>query len=149
MESVSRWLTGVVAAGCLIRLVRMLNVKGALCRVAEFTGGLVLLGALLQPMGTLVLDAETAADWESLVEERVQELEQEGEERLCSVIEQQLGAYISDKEPSLSAEVIAEVENGVVTVKEVDLTGPYSETVSQWIASELGAERQVWHDGET
>ena len=148
MESMSRWLTGIVAAGCLIRLVRMLNVKGALCRVAEFTGGLVLLGAMMQPLGTLELDTESLAGWESMVEERVQELEQEGEEQLCDVIEQQLGAYISDKEPSVSAEVTAEVESGVVTVKEVDLTGPYSETVYQWVAAELGAERQVWHDGE-
>lgn len=151
MDHVSQWLTGIVAAGCMIRLVRILRPKGAMGRAAEFTGGLVLLGALLQPLGGLEISQIRPERWERAVEQRTQIIEDANEEALCTVIEQHLAAYISDKEPTLTAVATAEIVDGTAAVTAVEVTGPYSPEMSRWIEETLGvgAERQVWHDGET
>ena len=93
MEAVRGWLTGVVAVSVLLYLVRVLAPKGAVGRVAEFTGGLLLLLALLQPLSSL------AGDWEAALPDLQREMEQRQavlETYREAVIEEALDAYQSD-----------------------------------------------------
>ena len=142
------WLRGIVAAAVILRLVRGLRPKGTVGRVAEFTGSLVLLAAMLQPLGAMEFTQISPAALERSVEKRAEQLQSQWDAELLAVIEAQTAAYISDKEPQLTVKVTAE-ETGKPAA--VELTGPYSPEVSRWIEEELGisAERQVWHEGET
>ena len=142
------WLRGIVAAAVILRLVRGLRQKGAVGRVAEFAGSLVLLAAILQPLGVMEFPRLSPAALERSVEKRAEQLQSRWDAELLAVIEAQTAAYISDKEPQLTVKVTAE-ETGKPAA--VELTGPYSHEVSRWIEEELGisAERQVWHEGET
>ena len=79
-----------------------------------------------------------------------------GEEAAKAGIEEQAAAYISDKARELGGEVTARVqvsvgEDGVLTLRQAELTGAYSAALAEWIAGELGipAERQVWHEGKS
>ena len=151
METVRQWLTGIVAVSVLLYIVRQIKPRGAVGRVAEFTGSLVLLGALLQPLGAWEMEAINIGKWQQAVEARQEELAQAQQEALSAVIAEKTAAYILDKAPQLRVEVQTEEAEGTVVPAAVELTGDYSREVSQWIAEELGigAERQVWHDGET
>ena len=48
--AVGSWLRSVAAVTLLLSVVQILIPEGALRRVAGFTGGLLLLAALLQPL---------------------------------------------------------------------------------------------------
>lgn len=93
METVRSWLTGVVAVSALLFVVRTLCPKNTVGRAAEFTGGLLLVLALLRPLTAL------QGEWKfpDLREEaavRQQELEEYKE----SVIAQEIEAYQSNME---------------------------------------------------
>ena len=51
MEQMSSWLSSGVAVSRLVFLLRQILPEGSLRGIGEFTGGLVLLAALLQPLG--------------------------------------------------------------------------------------------------
>lgn len=93
MEAVRGWLTGVTAVAALLFLVRSLSPKGAVGRVAEFTGGLLLLLALLQPLKGL------AGQWEMDLPDLRSEITQRQEELenyKTAVIEEETAAYKMD-----------------------------------------------------
>ena len=150
-ETVKEWLTGIVAVSVLLYIVRQIRPRGAVGKVAEFTASLVLLQALVQPLGAWEMKPMHTGKWQQAVEARQEELAQAQTDALSAVIAEKTAAYIWDKAPQLQARVRTEEREGTVVPAAVELTGPYSPEVSQWIAEELGigAERQVWHDGET
>lgn len=154
--AVRAWLTGLVAVTLLLSVVQTLIPEGTIRKTASFTGGLILLAALLQPVlktdpGRLRLDMGA---YERAISERRAELDEVGKEALAELIETRTAAYISDKADALGAAVEARVEtrtgeDGVPVPVSVHLKGPRSEELASYIEGELGIprERQVWSEG--
>nr|WP_325183862.1 stage III sporulation protein AF [uncultured Oscillibacter sp.] len=158
IAAVRSWLTSIAAVTLMLTVVQTLVPEGTIKKIAGFTGGLLLLAALLQPalktdLGRLRLDF---SDYEKAIETRAEELDAAGKDELAFIIAGRTAAYISDKADALGLRVAARVETEPGADGEtplpasVDLTGPYSRELADWIAVELGipAERQVWHEGK-
>lgn len=158
IAAVRGWLTSIAAVTLMLTVVQTLVPEGTIKKIAGFTGGLLLLAALLQPalktdLGRLRLDF---SDYEKAIETRAEELDAAGKDELAFIIAGRTAAYISDKADALGLRVAARVETEPGADGEtplpasVDLTGPYSRELADWIAVELGipAERQVWHEGK-
>lgn len=155
--AVRSWLTSIAAVTLMLTVVQTLVPEGTLRKISGFTGGLLLLAALLQPvlktdLGRLRLDF---SDYEAAIGERTAELDAAGKEELAAIIAGRTAAYISDKADALGLRVTARVEtepgvDGTPLPASAELTGPYSRELADWITGELGipAERQVWHEGK-
>lgn len=153
--AVREWLTSIVVVTLLLSVAQSLIPEGSIRKIASFTGGLILLAALLQPVlradiGGLRLDL---GDYERSVAERQAELDSAGKEALAELIEARTAAYISDKADALGLSVEARVEteageDGVPVPVSVRLRGPRSEALAAYIEGELGIprERQVWSE---
>ena len=158
MEAVREWLTSLVLVSLLLSVTQSLIPEGTLRRAASFTGGLILLFALLRPvlgadLRRLELDfggyqAEIAARQEELTAART--------EAMTSIIAERTEAYILDKAGEMGLEVSARVEtrageDGVPVPWSVELTGLRTEALASYLETELGipAERQVWHERNT
>ena len=158
MEAVRAWLTSLVLVSLLLSVAQSLIPEGTLRRAASFTGGLILLFALLQPVLGADLDrlALDFSDYQTAVEERQAELADTQTEAMASIIAEQTEAYILDKADELGAEVTVRVEtrtggDGVPVPWSAELTGARSEALASALETELGipAERQVWHERNT
>lgn len=157
--AVRSWLTSIAAVTLILTVVQSLAPEGTVKKIAGFTGGLLLLAALLQPalktdLGRLRLDF---SDYAQAIRERAEELDAAGKDELEAIIAGRTAAYISDKADALGlGSVTAQVETEPGADGEtplpasVVLTGPYSQALADWIAGEFGipAERQVWHEGK-
>lgn len=158
VEALKEWVTSIVLVTLLLSVAQTLIPEGSIRKIASFTGGLILLVALLQPvLGTDLsrLDLEMG-EYEQAVRERREELEKMGKSDLSDIIAQRTAAYISDKADTLGIAVTAEVtvepgENGVPVPVEARLTGPTSGELADYMEQELGIprERQVWKDEAT
>lgn len=157
IDSVRGWITSVVMVTMLLSVAQTVIPAGKIHKVSRFSAGLVLMIALLQPIlnlkpGTGEFQIE---DYEELVWERQEELEQTVEAEWEAIIEKEIAAYISDKADALGVEVSVRVrtETGVDgnIVLMAELTGQSSEQLAAHLEEELGIprERQVWiHEGE-
>lgn len=157
MGALREWLTSLVTVTLLLSVVQTLLPEGNLRKIGAFTGGLVLLAALLQPV--LKTDLEELRlefdDYEAAVAQRQAELTAAGDRELTALIETRTAAYISDKAEGLGLPVSVQVsaeknEEGVPVPVSAEVTGPYSGALAVWIEEELGipTERQVWHEGK-
>ena len=158
MEAVRAWLTSVVLVSVLLSAAQSLIPPGTVRKAAGFTGGLILLLVLLQPVLGADLDrlALDLSDYQTAVEERQAELADTQTEAMASIIAEQTEAYILDKAGELGAEVTVRVEtrtgeDGVPVPWSAELTGARSEALASALETELGipAERQVWHERNT
>ena len=155
MGALREWLTSVVVVSVLLAVVQTLIPEGTVRKIGAFTGGLILLVTLLQPLlgvdfEALELRLEQSRE---TVEQRQQELEQAGEREVAELIERQTAAYIWDKADALGLDLSAEVRvergpEGIPLPVSATLTGTYSEALSVYLERELGIprERQVWHE---
>lgn len=154
--AVRSWLTSIAAVTLLLAVVQTLVPEGTLKKIAGFTGGLLLLAALLQPVLKTDLARLDFSSYEEAIETKAAELDAAGKEELAALIARRTAAYISDKADALGlAGITARVETeedgeGIPVPASVVLAGPYSQVLADWIAGELGipAERQVWHEGK-
>ena len=158
VAALREWVTSVVLVTLLLSVAQTLIPEGSIRKIAVFTGGLILLTALLQPvlgadLSRLDLDPEA---YEQTVRERREELETAGKRDLSAIIAEKTSAYISDKADTLGIAVTAEVsvepgENGVPVPSSVRLSGPTSGELADYMELELGIprERQVWKDEGT
>ena len=149
------WLTSIVVVTLLLSVVQALVPEGSIRRVASFVGGLILLAVLMRPvLGTdlerLQLDL---GGYEQELKNAREELASSRETELTERIEERTAAYISDKADALGLKVVVRVEattgpDGVSLPEKVELTGPYSRELADFMTRELGipAERQVWHE---
>ncbi|MBP3509711.1 stage III sporulation protein AF [Oscillibacter sp.] len=149
------WLTSIVVVTLLLSVVQTLVPEGSIRRVASFVGGLILLAVLMRPvLGTdlerLQLDL---GGYEQELKNAREELASSRETELTERIEERTAAYISDKADALGLKVAVRVEattgpDGVSLPEKVELTGPYSRELADFMTRELGipAERQVWHE---
>ncbi len=157
MESLRTWLSSIVAVTLLIAMAESLVPEGTMRRVAGFTGGLVLLLALVRPVlagGLLDLTLETEK-WTAAIEEEQASLSRQGEDALAALIAERTASYIWDKGAALGLEVKANVETrtgeaGLPVPQRVELEGPYSKELADYITHELNIppERQVWNEQE-
>ena len=151
------WVTSIVLVTLLLSVAQTLIPEGSIRKIASFTGGLILLVALLQPvLGTDLsrLDLEMG-EYEQAVRERREELEKMGKSDLSDIIAQRTAAYISDKADTLGLSVKVQVTakpgtDGVPVPWQAELWGPRSPALAACMEEELGipGERQVWHEGE-
>lgn len=157
MESLRTWLSSIVAVTLLIAMAESLVPEGTMRRVAGFTGGLVLLLALVRPVlagGLPDLTLETE-QWTAAIEEEQASLSRQGEDALAALIAERTASYIWDKGAALGLEVKANVETrtgeaGLPVPERVELEGPYSKELADYITHELNIppERQVWNEQE-
>ena len=157
MESLRTWLSSIVAVTLLIAMAESLVPEGTMRRVAGFTGGLVLLLALVRPglaggLPDLTLETEK---WTAAIEEQQASLSRQGEDALAALIAERTASYIWDKGAALGLEVKANVETrtgeaGLPVPERVELEGPYSKELADYITHELNIppERQVWNEQE-
>lgn len=160
IELIRTWLIGITCAAIVVALCESLAPNGAVRKVGRFTGGLVLLIAVLQPFVTLDM-----RDLSGLLNEyRVEagsyntQLETENEKLMKNIIEDQTGAYILDKAAALgidSCEISVEAAAGegeYPVPESVTVTGNLTEgqrsALSRQIEADLAipADRQIWED---
>ena len=100
MTFLKEWLMGVVAAALAVALAQALTPEGTVKKVGRLVGGLVLLLAVVGPLGRLDPEdlAVTAAAYAPLEAEAG---ERSGEEVMKTLIARKAGAYIEDKGTAL------------------------------------------------
>ena len=145
----------MTAAAILCALAQGLIPPGPVRRVGRLTAGLVMAVALLSPLASLkgVEPEQWLESWQPQGE--VQELEEQRDETMKTIIEEECGAYIVDKAAQLGAECQVEIEctpegDGVFLPWQVTVTGDLSpsqkEQLTRQIQEELGVppERQQY-----
>ena len=147
------WLLGVTACAVLVSIAELLTHGAAMRRAVRFTGGLLLMIAMLRPLLAADLDALGASflsSYRDAAAQRRQELSGQYEDALASGIAERTQAYIEDKADALGAAVRAEVTtqqtDGVPLPVSVTLYGRKNAALGACIARELGIaeENQQW-----
>ncbi len=156
MEAVHTWLRGVVLSSLLVSVIISLVPEGSFGRIARFTGGLIFILVVLQPLSDIDLE-DLSLDFEGYrleIEAQRADFEKENEAALSQGIAQRTEAYILDKAEALDLAVLPTVEvageeGETPTPVSVTLAGEYSEELSIWIEETLNipAEKQNWSDG--
>ncbi len=156
MEFFRRWLLGTLACAMLVSMICQLCPEGSVRKLARFTGGLLLLLAMLRPLADVEIpDAARGTDgYREAVARLEAELDRTGKNALADGIAAELEAYIEDKAESLGTEVRATVEmstdGDAPLPARVTLRGAYNEALAEAVASELGVtkEGQLWIESE-
>ena len=152
------WLTSVIMVTMLLSLVQVLLPKGSVQKIASFTGGLLLLLALLRPLlGADVSDLlPDLQRYQGEIEQRQEELQQVETGYWEQSIAEKTEAYIWDKAAQIGWEGTVQVEvelspEGLPVPLRAELSGPYCRELEQELAQELGipVERQVWNERKT
>ncbi|MDD3346330.1 stage III sporulation protein AF [Oscillibacter sp.] len=156
MTAVRAWLSSVVAVTMLVSVVGIVIPEGTLRKIASFTGGLILLSALVRPvlgmdLRRLHLEMD---DYRQAIETRQAELSGTEKEEMARLIETRTAAYISDEAKKRGISIAVRVttepdEEGIPVPVRAEITGQYSAEMAEWIASELNipGERQAWQHG--
>ena len=157
MGALREWLTAVVAVTMLLSVAQILMPEGSIRKIGSFTGGLLLIAVLLQPvlgerLGDLELNLE---DYAETIQDRQTELESVQSEALQAGIAGRTASYISDKAAELGLTVQVRVEtepgaDGVPVPARAEVEGPWSAELSAYMTETLGIprERQVWNGQE-
>ena len=153
IAAVREWLVSLVAVSLFLSLAQSLIPEGTLRKISSFTGGLLLLAALLQPLtGTAWWEVEldVSAYEEAIAAQRL-ELEQTGTAQLAQEVAHATEQTVETKAAAMGYAVTAEVEiktdeNGTPLPYAVSIRGAYDESISAWITEELAIppERQSW-----
>jgi len=158
MGALREWIASVVMVTMLLSVSQNLIPEGSIKKIASFTGGLILLVALLQP----VLGADLKRldlhlkDYGTEIEMLQQELAEAGETQMQAIIAERTAAYISDKADTLGLKIMVTVdtmeqgENDLPVPESVKIRGPWSEELAVYMENELGIprERQDWNEVE-
>ena len=156
MTFLKEWLIGVVAAALAVALAQALTPEGTVKKVGRLVGGLVLLLAVVGPLGRLDPEdlAVTAAAYAPLEAEAG---ERSGEEVMKTLIARKAGAYIEDKGTALGCACTAVVEvqeddSGWPVPTAVQISGSWTaeqkRALSRAVAEDLSipAERQNFQE---
>ena len=153
MQFLRQWLLGIVSCALLVSFCEQLTPSGALRKLVCFTGGLLLIISILQPVTHLDLDV-LPLDLDTYREAMAQahiELENEHSSALADGIAARTGAYIEDKaeeELGLTVRALVETEivGGTPLPVSVTLCGTEDAALAEYIETQLGIakEKQVW-----
>ena len=154
IEVVREWITSIVMVTMLLTVAQSMIPEGRIQKIFSFSGGLVLLIALLQPVLNLdPVDVDFHMEtYEEEVRIRQEELTRAAGAEWETIIEQETAAYISDKAESLgldvSVRVRAESDGENPPILTTEITGETSESLAMYLVEELGIprERQVWNN---
>ena len=160
LELIRQWLVGITCAAMITALAEGLSPPGAVRKIGRFTGGLVLLIAVLKPIAAVDGQALSRA----LAEYRLDlstystRLEEENSALMKSIIEEQSAAYIVDKAEQLGLSCQVKVEADASgqwpipwTVTVIGpLEGTEREALIRQIQADFGipAERQFYQSRE-
>lgn len=153
MEGLRQWLLGIVLTAFAAGLARQLAPDGREQAAVRLVGGLLLVLAILRPLGSW--------DWEGLSleagsfrQETLRQTEKYEEEQiaaLSAIIAEKTSAYIWDKADRLGLSCTVEVtvsagEDGIPLPDTVTITGAYHAGLSALIEEEVGipAGKQIW-----
>ncbi len=149
------WLTGLIATAMVLSLLYALVPKGTMRVMIRFTGGLVLLLAVLRPL--LRVNVEELQlhyrEYQKEVDQQITLYQEENQEQMAAIIEEELAAYISKKTETMGlacrVQVETELRDGVPMPCRVSLDIPYDVSLSRWIKEETGIaeENQHWEVG--
>ena len=154
MTFLRQWLLGIVSCALLVSFCEQLTPTGALKKLVRFTGGLLLIISILQPVTRLDLDVlplDLDAYREAMAQVRL-ELADERDSALADGIAARTGAYIEDKaaQMGLTIRAVVETENmgGTPLPVFVTLYGTEDAVLADYIATQLGIakEKQVWKE---
>lgn len=152
MEGIKNWIMGVIAISFAVSLGEQLVSQKTIARIWSMAGSILVLLAVLMPLTRLTGEEFAVSFSGAKTEELADELRQEGEEHLSLGIAAQLEAYISDKANALGLageiRVNTSVEEGVVSIKGVELEMPFDPQLSDYLFRELGfpREEQRWQE---
>lgn len=149
MEGIRQWLLGAAACALLVSMAWRLCPDGAARQVARFTGGLLVLCALLRPIAAWEPPERLwdISDYRAAVARAEETLSREAADTFSAGIARRLEAYIEDKAEGLGADVRAEVTaDGRGVPVGVTLRGAYCAELTELVERELGVakEKQVW-----
>lgn len=159
MELVRTWILGITVSAMVLAAADTLMPEGAVKKAGRFTGGLVLILCVLQPL--VKLDYEDLyAMAESLPASAIctDQLEEEANEPMKAIIEEELATYIVDKAAQLGASCSAAVtcrteeQSRVPVPNKAVITGSLTpaqkKELSDALERELGIapERQIYKD---
>lgn len=154
IDAVRQWLASIILTSFLISLFRLMLPEGNLRKVGAFTGGLVLLTAILRPLTRLEPDWPDFdwTDYESAITERMEELNAEQEDAFRARVAEKTAEAITAQSmrmgAAVSANVTVRMTDGTPLPWAVTLHGTYSAGLSAWLESALDIppERQFWND---
>ena len=155
MEGLRQWLLGIVLTAFAAGLARQLAPEGREQAAVRLTGGLLLILAILGPLGSWdgAVPALPAGSFQQAAEAQAADYQAERAEALGAVIAEKTAAYIWDKADALGVPCTVEVtvapgESGIPLPDTVTVTGPYSEELAALIQEEVGipAEKQIWRE---
>ena len=143
MEALRTWLYGVFCAALLLTLIQGLLPKGKFRSYASLAGGLILLLALLRPLGVGKDWNWDASTFRAEVTRRQEELNSERQIQLAAIIAEETEAYIWEKGGDLkSVKVEVREVDGVLLPWSAELGCPYGEAISRTLSEDLGIPRE-------
>ena len=157
MEGLRQWLLGIVLTAFAAGLAMDLAPKGREQAYVRMVGGLLLMLALLGPLGTALREETVlpAGGFSSGVRETAEGYREKQRLALAEIIEERTEAYICDKAEALGLAVEVRVETApgegeIPLPAAVYIRGPYSDALGAAIQKEVGipAEKQIWQEDE-
>lgn len=157
IEAVREWIQSIVMVAMLLSVGQAMIPEGQIRKIFSFTGGLVLIVVLMQPVLGLEVGVlmEPLEEYEQQVSAQTEEIEKTVRAEQEAIIEQKLEAYISDKTDTLeeggTVRIRAETAEDGTVILSAELVGQPSESLAEYLEQELGIprERQVWiHEGK-
>lgn len=160
MEGVRSWLTLLITASVLCAVADSLMPPGSVKQAGRLVCGLVLLCAVLSPVSGLDLEAgrRWLEDYRSGLEFQENELKEQVDEGMKTIIEREYAAYVMDKAAELGltcrAKVRCRTQDGLHLPEEAEITGVFTgeerATLARIIQQDLGIpmERQSFQREE-
>lgn len=154
MELVRTWLLGITGAAILAALADGLMPEGGVKQVGKLVCGLILLAAVLRPLGSVEV-TNLSQRWEydrQQVQQREQSLQEGVDGNMKAVIEEQMAAYSMDKAAQLGIHCQIEVccqldEDGVFLPISAQISGTIQpeerQTLEQMLNEDLGIQVQM------
>lgn len=156
MAALRRWLLGIVLTSLAGGLAQRMAPRGREQAMVRLVGGLLLVLALLGPLGSLDggEPAIEAGSFRARTEAQAEQYRENQLETLSAIIAEKTETYIWDKARSLGAErqvtvTVSTGAGGIPLPETVTLTGGYDSVLAAWIDEEVGipVQGQIWLEG--
>ncbi len=152
MEWFRSWLIGVMSAALILAMIYALVPKGTIRTIAQFTCGLILTLAILQPIVQWDPDSLKVQyeEYATQIDEQIDTYKADRQKELRAIIEEETAAYISDKGLSLGIDchpvVKTQLRDEVPYPNEVTLDTDWNKDLSDYITQELdiSPQNQYW-----
>ena len=151
MGMVKTWLLGIVLAAFAASLARQMAPKGREQTLVRLTGGLLLILAILRPLGNIDWDRSVIPAGGFSAEIQAQRWREEQLSEFSAIIAEKTVAYIWDKAQALGLNcritVLTEAgDSGIPLPARVTIHGAYHAGLSVWLDEEVGlpADKQIW-----